>query len=83
MKTGEATPVELTRMARGAHDEFDPRINATAVIEFCEGAETVASADAGPFTRTILRKDVTPERQTPVSREERHYPNCHVQTQRM
>ncbi|WOS66900.1 amidase [Sinorhizobium fredii] len=48
--------MELTRLAREAHDEINPRIN--AVIEFYEDAETVAGADAGPFHGVpFLRKD--------------------------
>ncbi|WIW55494.1 hypothetical protein LRP31_09955 [Mesorhizobium mediterraneum] len=47
--------MELTSLAREAHDEVNPRIN--AVIEFYEDAETVAGADAGPFNGVpFLRK---------------------------
>ncbi|WP_095090539.1 amidase [Mesorhizobium sophorae] len=54
---GEVTPQELTRLARQAHDEVNPRVN--AVIEFYEDAETVAGADGGPFHGVpFLRKDV-------------------------
>ncbi|MFG3594698.1 amidase [Bradyrhizobium sp. RDI18] len=57
VKKGEVTPLELTRRAREAHDEINPRIN--AVIEFYEDAETVAGADGGPFHGVpFLRKDV-------------------------
>ncbi|RWH88315.1 MAG: amidase, partial [Mesorhizobium sp.] len=37
VNAGEVTPLELTRLAREAHDEVNPRIN--AVIEFYEDAE--------------------------------------------
>ncbi|WP_292109777.1 hypothetical protein [Mesorhizobium sp.] len=43
--------MELTSLAREAHDEVNPRIN--AVIEFYEDAETVAGADAGVQRRAI------------------------------
>ncbi|TIR16150.1 MAG: amidase [Mesorhizobium sp.] len=57
VKAGEATSLELTRLARAAHDEVNPRIN--AVIEFYEDAETVAGADAGLFHGVpFLRKDI-------------------------
>lgn len=53
----EVTPVELTRLAREAHDEVNPRIN--AVIEFYEDAEGVAGADGGLFNGVpFLRKDL-------------------------
>ncbi|MER8963676.1 amidase [Mesorhizobium sp. M0701] len=56
VRAGEVTPVELTRLARQAHDEVNPLIN--AVIEFYEDAETVAGEDAGPFNGVpFLRKD--------------------------
>ncbi|MER9313617.1 amidase [Mesorhizobium australicum] len=49
--------MELTRLARQAHDEVNPLIN--AVIEFYEDAETVAGADAGIFKGVpFLRKDI-------------------------
>ncbi|RWD23163.1 MAG: amidase [Mesorhizobium sp.] len=59
VNAGEVTPVQLARLAREAHEEVNPRIN--AVIEFYEDAETVAGADGGllhgvPF----LRKDTGP-----------------------
>ncbi|MER9001917.1 amidase [Mesorhizobium australicum] len=55
----EVTAVELTRLARQAHDEVNPRIN--AVIEFYEDAESVTGADAGPFNGVpFLRKDIGP-----------------------
>ncbi|MER8970778.1 amidase family protein [Mesorhizobium sp. M0808] len=54
---GEVSAVELARLARAAHDEVNPRIN--AVIEFYEDAETVAGADAGLFNGVpFLRKDL-------------------------
>ncbi|MER9176959.1 amidase [Mesorhizobium sp. M0955] len=54
---GEVTPLELMRLARQAHDDVNPRIN--AVIEFYEDAETVAGADAGLFNGVpFLRKDI-------------------------
>ncbi|TIL20966.1 MAG: amidase [Mesorhizobium sp.] len=57
VKAGEVTPLELTRLARAAHDEVNPRIN--AVIEFYEDAETVLSADEGIFHGVpFLRKDI-------------------------
>lgn len=53
---GEVTALELTRLARQAHDEVNPLIN--AVIEFYEDAETVAGADEGLFNGVpFLRKD--------------------------
>ncbi|MDW9880769.1 amidase [Sinorhizobium meliloti] len=57
VRAGEMTPSGLTRLAREAHDEVNPRIN--AVVEFYADAETVAGADGGilhgvPF----LRKDL-------------------------
>jgi len=57
VRTGEVTPLELTRLARAAHDEVNPRIN--AVVEFYEDAETVAGANAGLFHGVpFLRKDI-------------------------
>ncbi|MER8977037.1 hypothetical protein [Mesorhizobium sp. M0800] len=47
VNAGAVTPLELTRLARQAHDEVNPHIN--AVIEFCEDADTVAGANAGLF----------------------------------
>ncbi|WP_027056443.1 amidase [Mesorhizobium erdmanii] len=56
VRTGEVTPLELTGLARQAHDEINPRIN--AVIEFYEDAETVAGSDGGLFHGVpFLRKD--------------------------
>lgn len=57
VSAGEVTAVELTRLARQAHDEVNPRIN--AVIEFYDDAETVAGADLGLFNGVpFLRKDI-------------------------
>lgn len=54
---GDVTPLELTRLAREAHDEVNPRIN--AVIEFYEDAEAVAGANEGLFHGVpFLRKDI-------------------------
>ncbi|ESX09795.1 amidase [Mesorhizobium sp. LSJC255A00] len=56
VKAGEVTAVELTRLAREAHDEVNPTIN--AIIEFYEDAETVAGEDGGIFQGVpFLRKD--------------------------
>lgn len=56
VNAGEVTPLELTRLARQAHDEVNPHIN--AVIEFYEDAETIAGVDAGLFHGVpFLRKD--------------------------
>ncbi|MGX9181632.1 amidase [Mesorhizobium sp. BHbdii] len=56
VSAGEVTAVELTRLARQAHDAVNPRIN--AVIEFYEDAESVAGADGGLFHGVpFLRKD--------------------------
>ncbi|RWP97611.1 amidase [Mesorhizobium sp.] len=57
VRTGEVTPLELTRLARAAHDEINRHVN--AVIEFYEDAETVAGADGGLFHGVpFLRKDI-------------------------
>lgn len=57
VRTGEVTPLELTRLAREAHNDVNHHIN--AVIEFYEDAETVAGADGGLFYGVpFLRKDV-------------------------
>ncbi|RWF54966.1 MAG: amidase, partial [Mesorhizobium sp.] len=54
--SGEVTPLELTRLAREAHDKVNPHIN--AVVEFYEDAETVAGANGGIFHGVpFLRKD--------------------------
>ncbi|WEX79694.1 amidase (plasmid) [Sinorhizobium numidicum] len=59
VRSGEIAAVELTRLARLAYDEVNPRIN--AVIEFYEDAETVASSDSGLFHGVpFLRKDIGP-----------------------
>lgn len=56
VRAGEVTPSELTQLAREAHDDVNPRIN--AVIEFYGDAETVAVADEGVFHGVpFLRKD--------------------------
>ncbi|MER9469341.1 amidase [Mesorhizobium sp. M0482] len=56
VNAGKVTPLELTRLAREAHNEVNPRIN--AVIEFYEDAETAVGADGGPFHGVpFLRKD--------------------------
>ncbi|TIR67243.1 MAG: amidase, partial [Mesorhizobium sp.] len=56
VSAGKVTAVELTRLAREAHDEVNPRVN--AVIEFYQDAETVVGADAGLFNGVpFLRKD--------------------------
>lgn len=57
VNAGEVTALELTRLARQAHDEVNPRIN--AVIEFYEDAETLADTGAGLFNGVpFFRKDV-------------------------
>ncbi|MER9433248.1 amidase [Mesorhizobium sp. M0408] len=57
VRAGEVTPLELTRLAREAHDEVNPRIN--AVIEFYQDAETVAGSNGGLFHGVpFLRKDI-------------------------
>ncbi|RWH18721.1 MAG: amidase [Mesorhizobium sp.] len=57
VRTGEVTPLKLTRLAREAYDEVNPRIN--AVIEFYEDAETVSGANGGLFHGVpFLRKDI-------------------------
>lgn len=57
VRKGDVSALELTRLAREAHDQVNPRIN--AVIEFYEDAETVAGADAGLFQGVpFLRKDI-------------------------
>ncbi|MGX5805955.1 amidase [Bradyrhizobium sp. Arg314] len=57
VNAGEVTPIELTRLARAAYDEVNPRIN--AVIEFYEDAESLAGADSGFFRGVpFLRKDL-------------------------
>lgn len=57
VRSGEVTPLELTRLAREAYEEVNPTIN--GVIEFYEDAETVAGADAGLFQGVpFFRKDI-------------------------
>ncbi|MER9585767.1 amidase [Mesorhizobium sp. M0276] len=57
VRAGEVTPLELTRLARQAHDEVNPRVN--AVIEFYEDAETVEGSEGGVFQGVpFLRKDI-------------------------
>ncbi|MER9651868.1 amidase, partial [Mesorhizobium sp. M0199] len=57
VKAGDVTPLELTRLARAAHDEINPRIN--AIIEFYDDAEAIAGAEAGVFQDVpFLRKDI-------------------------
>ncbi|MER8589611.1 amidase [Mesorhizobium sp. M1338] len=57
VNAGEVTTLELTRLAREAYDEVNPRIN--AVIEFYGDAETVAGADGGIFHGVpFFRKDI-------------------------
>ncbi|AZN98018.1 MAG: amidase [Mesorhizobium sp.] len=57
VRRGEVSPLELTRLAREAHDEVNSRIN--AVIEFYADAETVTGADEGIFHGVpFFRKDV-------------------------
>ncbi|BCG97395.1 MULTISPECIES: amidase [unclassified Mesorhizobium] len=59
VNAGEVTAKELTRLAREAHDEVNPSIN--AVIEFYEDAESVLGADNGVFNGVpFLRKDLGP-----------------------
>ncbi|RVC61965.1 amidase [Mesorhizobium sp.] len=54
---GEMTAVELTHLARQAHDGVNPSIN--AVIEFYEDAESISSKNAGLFNGVpFFRKDV-------------------------
>ncbi|MDK1378243.1 MULTISPECIES: amidase [unclassified Sinorhizobium] len=53
----EVTPAELTRLAREACNEVNPRIN--AVIEFYDDAENVAGLDTGVLNGVpFLRKDL-------------------------
>ncbi|RWQ26432.1 MAG: hypothetical protein EOS19_25635 [Mesorhizobium sp.] len=57
VRAGDMRPAELACLAREAHDEVNPRIN--AVIEFYEDAETVGGADDGLFAGVpFLRKDI-------------------------
>ncbi|MER9927286.1 amidase [Mesorhizobium sp. M0048] len=53
----QVTPSELVQLARVAHDEVNPSIN--AVIEFYEDAETAAGANGGLFHGVpFFRKDI-------------------------
>ncbi|MEY9981505.1 amidase [Bradyrhizobium yuanmingense] len=59
VQRGEVTSLELTRLAREAHDQVNPRIN--AVIEFYEDAEAIAAdvSGSGPFQGVpFFRKDI-------------------------
>ncbi|UXN57603.1 amidase [Phyllobacterium zundukense] len=57
VSAGEMTPAELARLAREAHDDVNPVVN--ALIEFYEDAESVAGAKEGPFHGVpFLRKDL-------------------------
>ncbi|MER9756186.1 amidase [Mesorhizobium sp. M0166] len=59
LKTRQVTSGELIRLARKAHDDVNPRVN--AVLEFYEDAETVPGADIGFFQGVpFLRKDLGP-----------------------
>ncbi|MER9370605.1 amidase [Mesorhizobium sp. M0518] len=54
----EVTAVELAQLAREAHDQVNPTLN--AVVEFYEDAESVPGSDAGPFGGVpFLRKDIS------------------------
>ncbi|MER9140389.1 amidase [Mesorhizobium sp. M0830] len=54
----EVAAVELVRVAREAHDQINPTLN--AVVEFYEDAESVPCSDAGPFGGVpFLRKDIS------------------------
>ncbi|PVE21047.1 amidase [Microvirga sp. KLBC 81] len=56
-KSGDVAPLDLVRLAREAHNEVNPLIN--AVIEFYEDAETVTGSNDGLFAGVpFLRKDV-------------------------
>ncbi|MCG5486136.1 MAG: amidase [Sinorhizobium meliloti] len=81
VKAGEVTPLELTRFAREAHDEVNPRIN--AVIEFYADAETVTGADGGIFQGVpFLRKDVgATEAGRLQERGSRLYKGCRTDTE--
>lgn len=57
VRAGDVTPLELTQLARSAHDEVNRRLN--AVIEFYDDAETVGGADGGIFHGVpFFRKDL-------------------------
>ncbi|MDX8542064.1 amidase [Mesorhizobium abyssinicae] len=54
----EVTTVELARLAREAHDQMNPKLN--AVVEFYADAESVPGSDAGLFGGVpFLRKDIS------------------------
>ncbi|MGY4298700.1 Asp-tRNA(Asn)/Glu-tRNA(Gln) amidotransferase A subunit family amidase [Bradyrhizobium sp. i1.4.4] len=54
VRKGEVTPLELTRPAREAHDEANPRVNAGVGFY-----ETVAGADGALFQGVpFLRNDI-------------------------
>ncbi|WP_457812711.1 amidase family protein [Sinorhizobium meliloti] len=59
VSSGEVKAIELAQLAREAHDDVNPKIN--AVIEFYDDAETVAAngRDGGLFNGVpFLRKDL-------------------------
>lgn len=57
VRVGDVTPLELTHLARSAHDQVNSRIN--SIIEFYEDAETVTAANGGSFHGVpFLRKDL-------------------------
>ncbi|MER8996169.1 amidase [Mesorhizobium sp. M0678] len=59
VRRGEVTAAELARLARQAHDQVKPAIN--AVVEFYEDAESVPGSDTGFFGGVpFLRKDLGP-----------------------
>ncbi|CDX53562.1 hypothetical protein MPL1032_180044 [Mesorhizobium plurifarium] len=59
LKTRQVTSGELIRLAREAHNDVNPRVN--ALVEFYEDAETVRGADTGFFQGVpFLRKDLGP-----------------------
>ncbi|UFW71401.1 amidase [Bradyrhizobium sp. WU425] len=56
VRAGDVTPLELTQLARNAHDDVNPRIN--AVIEFYGDADGITGADGGLFHGVpFFRKD--------------------------
>lgn len=57
MRVGDVTPLELTHLARSAHDQVNSCFN--SIIEFYEDAETVTAANGGAFNGVpFLRKDL-------------------------
>ncbi|WP_253075376.1 amidase family protein [Bradyrhizobium sp. 157] len=57
VRVGDVTPLELTQLARSAHDQVSSRIN--AIIEFYEDAETLVAVNGGAFHGVpFLRKDL-------------------------